>query len=82
MNERLRHFLERFPERADLVRALHESNARFKDLIEAHHDVCEELTRMNEAERESEAGRHEELARRRANLEEELLLLTQGQQRP
>jgi uncharacterized protein YdcH (DUF465 family) len=82
MNERVRHLLERFPERAELIRALGESHARFKDLISEHHDVCEEISRMAQGDRESQAGRMDDLERRRANLEEELLLLMEDQQRP
>ena len=82
MNERVRHLLERFPERAELIRALAESHARFKDLISDHPDVCEEISRMPEGDRESQAGQMDDLERRRAHLEEELLLLMENQQRP
>ena len=82
MEERTRHLMERFPEHADAIKSLSETNARFKDLIADHHEVSDELTRMELAEVESEFEHREELQRRRASLEEELILLMVGQQRP
>ena len=82
MDERTRHLMERFPEHADAIKSLSETNARFKDLIADHHEVSDELTRMELAEVESEFEHREELQRRRASLEEELILLMVGQQRP
>lgn len=81
MEERIRHLLERFPERADVIRALSQSHDRFKDLIGDHHEVSEALARMKLADQESQAGRKDELERRRADLEEELILLMQNHQR-
>lgn len=81
MEERVRHLIERFPERTDIIRALDETNARFKDLIGDHHEVSEELGCIKLADKESEAGKKAELERRRAALEEELILLMQGHQR-
>ena len=82
MDERTRHLMERFPEHAEAIKSLNETNARFKDLIVDHHDVSDELTKMKRADEESEFERREELQRRRASLEEELILLMAGQQRP
>lgn len=81
MEERFRHLIERFPEQTDMIRALSETGARFKDLIGDHHDVSEELARMKRADKESEGGKKAELERRRAALEEELILLMQDHQR-
>lgn len=81
MEERIRHLMERFPERAEIIKALSETSARFKDLIADHHEVSEELAKMDPADQESEAGKKAELERRRADLEEELILLMQGHQR-
>lgn len=82
MTERLRHLLERFPERAESIRALGESHARFRDLLADHHEVGEAISRMSAGDRESQAGRFAELKRRRVNLEEELIRLMEEQQRP
>ncbi len=82
MDERTRHLMERFPEHADAIKSLSETNARFKDLIADHHEVSDELTRMEPAAEESEFEHREELQRRQASLEEELILLMVGQQRP
>ena len=81
MENRSRHLIERFPERTDMIKALDETNARFKDLISDHHEVSEDLARIKKADKESEAGRRAELEQRRAALEEELILLMQSQQR-
>jgi hypothetical protein len=77
MEERIRHLIERFPERADLIRTLEETHAKFKDLIGDHFDVCEELAATSPADQ----GKKAELEQRRANLEEELVLLMQSDQR-
>lgn len=82
MEQRLRHLIERFPERADIIRALGDASAKFKDLIGDHHDVCEELARMTLPDQESQSGRKAELEQRRADLEEELILMMQNHQRP
>lgn len=81
MKDRSRHLIARFPDRTDMIKALDETNARFKDLIGDHHEVSEELASMNRADKESEAGKRAELEQRRAALEEELILLMQGHQR-
>jgi uncharacterized protein YdcH (DUF465 family) len=81
MEERIRRLIERFPERADVIRTLSESHARFKDLIGDHHDVSEELSAMKQADRESNAAKFDALQRRRADLEEELILLMENHQR-
>ena len=81
MEERSRHLIERFPERTDIIKTLDDTNARFKDLISDHHEVSEELASMKRADKESEAGQRAELERRRANLEEDLILLMQDHQR-
>lgn len=77
MEERIRHLIGRFPERTEIIRALGETSAKFKDLIGDHYEVCEELARMKQADQ----GKRAELERRRANLEDELILLIQGHQR-
>lgn len=66
MEERFRHLIERFPERTDIIRALDETSARFKDLIGDHHEVSEELDSMKPADKESEAGKKSQLEQRRA----------------
>ncbi len=81
MEETSRHLLERFPERTDIIRSLAETNARFKDLLGDHHEICKEISKMDLAEQEAELGTREDLVRRRASLEEELILLMQGHQR-
>ena len=81
MQERFRHMIERFPEQTDILKALDETNARFKDLIGDHHEVSEELASMKTADKESEASRKAQLEQRRMALEEELILLMQGHQR-
>lgn len=81
MEERLRHLIARFPERAELIRGLSETNARFKDLIGDHYEVSEELARLEPADREADAGRKQELEQRLAALEEEYLVIMQAQQR-
>lgn len=78
MEEHTRHLIERFPERSDVIRSLSETNAKFKDLIADHHDVCEELARMDAVESEANPERRDELKRRQADLEEELMLITEG----
>lgn len=77
MEDRIRHLIERFPERADVIRSLAETGAKFKDLIGDHHEVCEDLARMRLADQ----GQKTELEQRRANLEDELILLMQSHQR-
>jgi len=81
MEDRIRHLMERFPERAETIKALNETNARFKDLIGDHHEVSEELSKMKLADQQSQAGKKAELEQRRASLEEQLILLLQGHQR-
>jgi uncharacterized protein YdcH (DUF465 family) len=81
MDTRLRHLIERFPERTDIIKALNETNAKFKDLLGDHHDVSEELAKMKRADKGSEAGKHAELEQRKVALEEELILLMQAHQR-
>lgn len=81
MQDALKHLIARFPERADAIRGLFDSNTRFRDLIGDHHDVSSELSRMEAGDRESDAGRFQALERRRADLEEELILLMENHQR-
>ena len=81
MQDALKRMIERFPERAAAIRGLFESNGRFRDLIGDHHDVSSELSRMEAGERESDAARAQALERRRADLEEELILLMENHQR-
>ena len=81
MEEIYRHMLERFPEHADMIRSLAETNERVRDLLGDHHEVCEEISKLELAEQEASFGVSDDLNRRRANLEEELMLLMQGQQR-
>jgi uncharacterized protein YdcH (DUF465 family) len=81
MEERIRRLIERFPEKADVIRALSDSNAKFKDLIDDHHDVSAELSNMTQEDRASNPAQVDELQRRRANLEEELILLMESHQR-
>lgn len=81
MEEKIRHLIERFPERAEVIRALGESHARFKDLIGDHHDVSLELSTLKRGDRESNLAKAEELQRRRADIEEELILLMENHQR-
>jgi len=82
VEELYRHLIERFPERGDVIRNLAESSAQFRDLLSDHHEVSSELGKLGAAEREAEAGKSERLKRRQASLEEELLLLMEGHQRP
>lgn len=45
MEKRVQHRLkERFPERADAIKSLSETNAKFKNLIADHHDASEALS--------------------------------------
>lgn len=81
MEERVRRLIERFPERAELIKRLNETNARFKDLISDHYEVSEELAKLEPADREAEAGRKQELEQRLAALEDEYLLIMAAQQR-
>ena len=81
MEERVRRLMERFPEHSEAIKVLGESNAKFKDLLSDHHEVSEELTRMKRADQASEPDRKDELQRRKASLEEELVLLMQAHQR-
>ena len=81
MESRIRHLIERFPERTDIIRTLNETNTKFKDLLGDHHDVSEELAKMKRADKESEAGKQAELEQRKVALEEELILLMQAHQR-
>lgn len=81
MDKRVRHMMERFPERAELIKALEETNARFKDLIGDHYETSEELARLELAEQEANAARKQELEQRLAALEEEYVLIINAQQR-
>ena len=81
MEETFRRLLERFPEHTDIIRSLAESNAQFKDLLGDHHEVCGEISKMDLAEQQAEFGKRDDLVRRRASLEEELMLLMQSHQR-
>ena len=81
MEETFRHLLERFPERTEIIRSLAETSARFKDLLGDHHEISMEISKMDLAEQEAEFGRREDLVRRRADLEEELILLMEIHQR-
>ena len=81
MEEIFRHLIERFPEHTNIFRSLAGSNARFKDLLGDHHEVCEELSKTKLADQEAEFGKKDELVRRKVNLEEELMLLMQNHQR-
>lgn len=51
MEDRSRHLIARFPDRTDMIKALDETNARFKDLIGNHHEVSEELASMKRADK-------------------------------
>ncbi len=81
MEELYRHLMERFPERTQIIRTLAETSARFRDLLSDHHEVSAELSTMGPAEREAEFAKTDDLERRRASIEEELLLLMEGHQR-
>ena len=81
MEEIFRHMLERFPERADIVRSLAGTSARFKDLLGDHHEICEEISKMDLAEQEASFGTRDDMQCRRANLEAEMMLLMQDHQR-
>lgn len=81
MDERFRHLLERFPNQTGIIRDLAETHARFKDLISDHYEVCEEISRVPLADHEANFRKREDLRHRKVNLEEELLLLMQDQQR-
>jgi len=81
MEELYRRLIERFPEHTQIIRTLAETSARFKDLLSDHHEVSAELSKMDAAEREAEFAKKDDLERRRASLEEELLLLMEGHQR-
>jgi uncharacterized protein YdcH (DUF465 family) len=81
MEDIFRHMLERFPERAGIIRSLAGTNARFKDLLGDHHEICKEISKMDLAEQEASFGTRDDLQRRRANLEEEMMLLMQDHQR-
>jgi len=81
MEEIFRHMLERFPEHTDIIRSLAKANARFKDLLGDHYEICEEISKAEPADQEAEFGKRDDLVRRKVNLEEELMLLMQGHQR-
>jgi len=81
MEEKIRHLIERFPERADVIRALSASHTKFQDLIGDHHDVSEELATLEGGGEETDPARLEALQRRRADLEDELMLLMENHQR-
>ena len=81
MEERFRHLLERFPEKTDIIRSLAESHARFIDLLSDHYEVCEEISKVPLADQEADFHKREGLLNRKVNLEEELMLLMQDQQR-
>ena len=81
LEKRIQRLMERFPERGDVIRALNESSAPFKDLIADHHDVSEELAKMPRADQAGDPAKLEELKRRQSELEEELLLLMEAHQR-
>jgi uncharacterized protein YdcH (DUF465 family) len=81
MDGTIRHMIERFPDKAAIIRSLGESNARFKDLIGDHHAVSEELSGIEKGDRATDRAKVDELQSRRANLEEELVLLMENHQR-
>lgn len=81
MDKRIQHLMERFPEHGEVIKALSETNARFKDLIADHFEVSEELVSIPTADQASDPAKAEALKRRQAELEEELLLLMGGHQR-
>lgn len=81
MKEKIMRLLERFPERSDAIEVLSETNERFRDLLADHHETSEELGKMETTEKASDVANRERLQRRRADLEEELLLLMEQHQR-
>lgn len=81
MREKVKRLLERFPERADTILHLFDSDTRFRDLIGDHHDVSEALLRRGGDGHDADPAEAEALKRRQADLEEELLLAMQNHQR-
>ena len=77
MEELIRRIAERFPDKSSIIKTLSGTNARFKDLITDHFTVSEELASRVAAN----PARREELEKRRSNLEEELRMMFEDQQR-
>jgi len=74
MSENIRHLIERFPEMEERIRTLWQTNAAFEALTHRHGEVSEQLQRY--AGEGAEPGREaEELRRRRAALEEEMMTI-------
>jgi uncharacterized protein YdcH (DUF465 family) len=77
MEELIRRIAERFPGKSSVIKTLSGTNARFKDLITDHFTVNEELASRVAAD----PAHREELEKRRSNLEEELRMMMEDQQR-
>ena len=77
MEELIRRIAERFPGKSSVIKTLSGTNARFKDLIIDHFTVSEELASRAAAD----PARREDLVKRRSNLEEELRMMMEDQQR-
>jgi protein-L-isoaspartate(D-aspartate) O-methyltransferase len=77
MTDMLHRVIDLFPERVGIIKTLSETNARFKDLILDHFDVCRELEK-SQTDDPTVKG---ELTRRRAYLEEELSGILSDHQR-
>ena len=77
MEELIRRIAERFPDKSSVIETLSGTNARFRDLITDHFTVNEELASGAAVD----PARREVLEKRRSNLEEELRMMLEDQQR-
>jgi uncharacterized protein YdcH (DUF465 family) len=69
------HLLDRFPEHAQAIHDLSQGNAAFEELVHRYGDVVERLRDLGSAPKEAPAEEVANLKKRRAAVEEELLLM-------
>jgi len=70
MKEKIAHLIQRFPDRAEVIKALGKSDTRFRDLLSDHYDLHRLLNRDEPPDPDAQ--------KRYRNLEEELVRLIQG----
>lgn len=74
MLEKIRHLIGRFPDKENEIRQLWQTNAAFESLAHRHSEVSERLRSLSG--QGGEPGREaEELRRRQAALEDEMLTI-------
>ena len=75
MKEQILKLVERFPDRKAIIESLAGSDARFKSLLQDHHDVHRKLS---QDEVSGDPATKADLESRYRNLEEEMIRLIQG----